>query len=291
MSDPKEARRSAWGAVLAGLLVLALPGSRLFGRSPVPAAKETITLSLRDKVIRDLSSSGLTLAFRIGVTNRSASDRELVRYRYRVVINQREFLNMTVGLAPPLSVPAGRETLIDLPVKITYGLLFEAVGPIEVGGECDVAGEMVFADERRREEKVSFAYPGDFPVFKDPEVEFLPLKVNDLTPGGADVVLRARFRNLNPYELVVSRISYRLLVGDKEVQAGLVPGDKSLPKTGEKVFSFPLVLDFFEVGPETRTLFEKPPVPCRLAGEIEITSAWGTLVVRFDKSQALSVEK
>jgi hypothetical protein len=291
MSDSRIRTRPARGAFLAGLLVLSFSGPRLLGGSPVAAPKEAITLTLRDKVIRDLSSAGLTLVFRIAVTNRAASDRELVRYRYRVVINQKEFLNMAVGLEPPLSVPAGRETLIDLPVKITYGLLFEAVGPVDVGGQCDMVGEMVFSDERKREEKAGFAYPGEFPIFKDPEIDFLPLKVNELTVGGADLVFQVRFRNPNAYELVVSRLNFRLLIGDKEVLAGLVPGDRSLPRTGEKIFSFPFILDFFEAGPEMRELFQKPPVPCRLAGEIEITSAWGTLLVRFDKSQAVPAEK
>jgi LEA14-like dessication related protein len=278
-------------SALAWLLVLSPPGPRPLSGGPVPAPRGEITLSLKDKVIWDLSSAGLTLAFRIAVNNRAASDRELVRYRYRAVINQREFLNMTVSLDAALSIPAGRETLIALPVKISYRLLYEAVGPVEVSGRCDVVGEMVFADERKREDKVGFAFPGEFPIFKDPEIDFLPLKINDLTLGGADAVLKARFRNPNPYELVISRISYRLLVGTKEVLSGSVAGDKSLTREGEKVFSFPFILDFFETGPETREFFQRSAVPCRLAGEIEITSAWGPLLIPFDRSQAVPAEK
>jgi len=278
-------------ALAAGMALLALSGASKLRARSIPEPREDIVLSLRDKVIRDISSAGLTLSFRIAVANRAATDRALVRYRYRVVVNQKEFLNMSVGLDEPLAVPAGQETLIALPVKITYALLVAAVGPVETSGRCEVAGEMVFADERKREDKVGFAFPGEFPVFKDPEVELLPLKVNDLTVGGADLVFSVRFRNPNAYELVVSRMSYRLLFGEKVVQAGLVPGDKSLPRTGEKVFDFPLVLDFFETGTETRDLLQKPPVPSRFAGELEITSAWGTLVVPFDKTLAVAEER
>jgi len=155
--------------------------------------REDISLSLREKVIQDLSSSGLTLAFHINVTNGAASDRKLVRYRYRVIINQREFLNMSVSLDEPLSLPGGRDTLIALPVKISYALLFEAVGPIEEKALCDIVGDMFFTDDRKREERAGFAFPGEFPIFKDPEVDFLPVKVNDLTVGGADLVFRPRF--------------------------------------------------------------------------------------------------
>jgi hypothetical protein len=253
--------------------------------------REDISLSLREKVIRDLSSSGLTLAFHIVVTNRATSDRELARYRYRVIINQREFLNMSVSLDEPLSVPGGRDTLIALPVKISYPLLFEAVGPVEEKALCDIVGDMVFADDRKREEKIGFAFPGEFPIFKDPEVDFLPLKVNDLTVGGADVVFQPRLKNLNGYELIVTRISYSLSFGEKEVLSGLIPGDKSLPRSGDRAFSLPFIIDFFEAGKDVRDLFQKPALPCRLVGEIEIASVWGRLLIHFDKSQTVPVEK
>lgn len=253
--------------------------------------REDISLSLKERVINDLSSSGLTLAFHINVANGTASERKLVRYRYRVVINQREFLNMSVSLDEPLSLPGGRDTLIALPVKISYPLLFEAVGPVEGKALCDVVGDMFFADEKKREERVGFAFPGEFPIFKDPEVDFLPLKVNDLTVGGADLVFRPRFKNLNGYELIVTQISYSLSFGDKEVLSGLVPGDKSLPRSGERAFSLPFIIDFFEAGKDIRDLFQKPAMPCRLAGEMEIASVWGRLLIHFDKSQTVPVEK
>ncbi len=275
----------AFPAALAALLLLFHAGGL------AAAAKEDLTLSLKDKVIRDLSSSGLTLAFHIAVSNKSTSDRGLVRYHYRVVINQKVFLDMTVALDEPLPVPAGRESLLALPVKISYPLLFDAVGPVEDRALCDIVGEMYFADARKREERVGFAYPGEFPIFKDPEVELLPIELNDLTVGGADVVFRARFKNLNGYDLVVARISYRLLFGEKEVLSGVIPGDKSLPRTGEKIFPFPFLIDFFEAGKDLRELLQKPAVPCRLSGEVEITSAWGKLLIRYDKAQDVPVAK
>jgi hypothetical protein len=277
-------------AMVPALLLVVPAATRPVGHAP-GTPKEEILLNLKDKVIRNLSSSGLTLAFQIAVTNRTSSNLNLVRYRYRVVINEKEYLNLTVALDSPISVPAGRDTLISLPVKISYPLLFEAVGPIEGKAFCDVVGEMSFADERRRADRVGFAFPGEFPIFKDPEVDLLPVKLRDLTVGGADLVFRARFRNLNGYELLIDRMSFRLEFGEKEVQAGLVPGDKSLPRSGEKIFDLPFTIDFFEAGKEVRELFQKPEIRCRFAGEIEIASAWGRLLIRFDKTQAVPVEK
>jgi LEA14-like dessication related protein len=256
-----------------------------------PAARDDITLSLKEKVIKDLSSSGLVLAFHVAVDNGFAKPRDLVRYRYRVRIDQREYINTTVELESPFAVPAGGQTLLALPVKISYDLLRAALGPIEDKALCDVVGEMIFRNERNREQKVTFAFSGEFPIFQDPEIDLLPLKVKDLTVGGADVVFRPRFKNGNRYELIVDTIDFSLTFNGREVLSGPIEGDKSLPRTGEKTFSLPFILDFFEAGEDVRAGFEKDEFPCRFAGRIEIASVWGRLVIRFDKTQNIRLER
>jgi LEA14-like dessication related protein len=254
-------------------------------------ARDEVGLALKEKVIKNLSSQGLTLAFHVALTNPASAPRELVRYRYRVRINQKEFLNMEVVLEEPLAVPPGRETLIALPVKISYDLLRAAVGAIENKALCDVVGDMYFLTERKKEQRAPFAFSGEFPIFREPEVEILPLKVNDLTVGGADVVFRPRFRNANAYELIVDKIDFELYFSGWKVLSGPIEGDKSLPQSGEKTFSLPFLLDFFEAGERVREDFQKAEIPCRFAGEIEILSVWGRLFIRFDKTQPLPLEK
>jgi LEA14-like dessication related protein len=281
--------RTAWerallGACAAGLLFAGAAGAG-------PAAKDEIVLALREKVIRNLSSSGLVLAFHISLANPSDSPGSLVRYRYRVRINQVEYLNMTVALDEPLAVPPGGESLVALPIKISYDNLRAAVGPVEGQAGCDVVGDMYFDTGRRREQRVAFAFSGEFPIFREPEVDILPLKVNDLTVGGADVVFRPRFKNFNGYELIVDTIDFDLYFQGEHVLAGPIPGDKSLPASGEKIFSLPFLLDFFEAGEGVRACFEAEEFPCRFAGRIEIASVWGRLHIRFDRTQALRLER
>ncbi len=262
-------------------LFLAVPGT----------AKDEIIMTLKDKVIKNLSSSGLTLAFHIGVRNVDSRDWEITRYRYRVTIQQREYLNMDIAADEPLRVPAGEEVLIALPVKVTYSLLFEVTGPVEDKALCDVVGDFFFQNPRRREERASFAFSGEFPIFKDPQIEFLPAKVNSLTLGGADVIFCPKFRNIVNYDLLVDRIAYRLVLGEKEVLSGEIPGDKTVPRLGEKVFELPFIIDFFDIGRDTRNLFDQGRLPFRFSGEIEIASVWGRLTIGFDASENIPFEK
>jgi len=282
-------RTSSIRTIIGGAWLALALGALFVGA--VPAARDEVTVTLKDKVIKDLSSRGLTLAFHLVLANPASAPRDLVRYRYRVTVNQKQFLSMTVALDEPLHVPADGQTLVSLPVKISYELLTAAVGPVVEKAVCDIVGDMYFLTDRQKEQRVPIAFSGEFPIFVDPEIEWLPLKVNDLTVGGADVVFRPRFRNPNGYELLVDAIRFELFFGGKETLSGLIPGDKSLPRGGERTFDLPFLLDFFESGEAMRESFEKDDIRCRFAGEIEVMSVWGRLVVRFDRAEALRLEK
>ena len=289
MNAPRRSTRFALGA--ACLTVFLACSAALAAPGPTAGAKDEITLVLKEKVIKDLSSSGLILAFHVAVVNPAPAPRRLVRYRYRVRIDQKEYINTTVELPQPLVVPPEGETLIALPVKITYDLLRQAIGPIEVRGLCDIVGDMYFQTERDKEQKASFAFSGEFPIFKDPEIDLLPLDVVDLTVGGADVVFHPRFRNPNSYDLIVRAIDFELAFSGHVVLSGAIPGDKSLPQTGEKTFSLPFLVDFFESGDDVRAGFAKDEFPCRFTGRITIASVWGPLVIPFAAVQSLRLSK
>lgn len=277
---PAAAGRALLGA---GLVLLALAPT-----SPALSRKD-LTVTLKEKRIRDLSSSGLTLAFHASIRNSSAESVVLARYAYRVTIDQREYLRLPVVLDEPIAIGAGEETVVALPLKVTYELLFQALGPVEEKAVCDAVGDFVFRDAKGKEEKVPFAFSGEFPIFKDPDVVFLPLRVNDLTVGGGDVVFDVKFTNPNGWDLIVDDIRYDLRFGETSVLKGEIPGDKSIPARGERTLSLPFLLDFFETGKEVYDLLTNPPAPCRFSGEIVIESVWGRLTIAFDRSGPLSL--
>ncbi len=246
---------------------------------------------MREKNIRDLSSTGLKLVFTMGVSNQETAPRRLVRYDYRVEVNQREYFRNSVVLDTPIDIPADAESFIGLPVRITYSHLEAAVGGLGTGGVCEVRGSFYFKDEKDREEKSPFSASGDFPIFKEPTTVIKPLRLNDLTVGGADIVFSVSLENPNPYPLLVDRLNYVLKFGDARVAAGSFSGDKSIPENGEKTFSLPMLLDFFEIGEGLRDAFAGSEVPCDFSGSIEVPSIWGRLVLPFEVKVNLPLQK
>jgi hypothetical protein len=253
------------------------------------AAARDVTVDLRGKRIENLSGAGLTLVFQLEAGNASEAAVRLVRYTYRVAVGQKEYLRMPVILEAPIPVGAHETVYLELGVRITYANLAAVVGPLGERAACDVSGEFVFADDRRRETRVPVAFSGDFPIFADPGLDFLPLRVNSLSVGGADLVFEAEFHNPLGYDLLLDRLSFKLELGPQTVLEGEVEGEKSLPAHGDRLISLPILLDFFETGKDMAGLLTGDTVPCRFSGDILIASAWGRLAIKFDKQDALAV--
>lgn len=270
-------------------LVLAFLPSAMSAAAPVPGRGLKVTF--REKEVRDLTSAGLKLIFKLAVANQEDGPRFLVRYRYKVDVERKEFFSNAVTLDQPIAIQPGAETYIGLPVKITYAYLFAVIGDLATGGVCQVSGDLYFTDGKSGEDKVSFEATGDFPVFKEPQIILQPVKVNDLTVGGSDVVFAVEIRNPNPYDLLIGDLAYELKFAGVTVSSGSFPGDKSIPRKDVKIFTLPMLLDFFESGDVLRGAFRSDAMPCRFTGRLKIQSVWGTLDYPFDIDVKVALNK
>ena len=268
------------GCFLAGLI-----GSFYF--------KEDVSISLEEKQVQDLARSGLNLVFYVNLNNSSNEDYYLTNYSYRFLTGVKEYLNMQVPIGQGLKVPAMDNTMIALPVKITYDLLFQAAPELkqEERVQCTIKGEFEFFSERRRRKIVPFAFEGEFPIFSPPEVKINAINMNDLTIAGADFDLEVNFTNRNNFELLVNRIHYSMRIGGYLIDKGSIPGDKSIDKNGEKKFSLNALVNFYEVGKDIQGFFQQDSVDCRFSGEIELDTVWGIINFPFDIEEKVTIVK
>lgn len=255
--------------------------------------KDDLKISLEKRQIQDLSLDGLSLVFYVRITNDSSSDYYFSGYEYRFVVNQVEYIRLDTPLVNKIKIDAAGRTILSFPLKITYSHLFQAVEGIEGEGKalCYLTGMMTFSDDRRERGKLPFAFSGEFPIFKRPEIEFLLLRVLDLTIGGADLSFEVRFRNSNGFELLVDRISYDIVLGDKPIGKGQISGDKNIESLAERAFSLPLLLNFFEVGKELHQILQQPSALCRFFGELKVRTIWGPLTIPFDREERISISR
>jgi LEA14-like dessication related protein len=148
-----------------------------------------------------------------------------------------------------------------------------------------------FSDGRRERGRLALAFTGDFPIFWKPELEFVQMRVNSLTIGGADLNFEVKFKNKNRFDLMVDRVSYNLSLAGYKIDQGNIAGDKSIDKQGEKIFSLPVLLNFYEVGKEVFDVLDKSSTQCLFSGVVEVQTVWGRLTIPFDEEGLLSITR
>jgi len=261
--------------------------------TPAKSLKDSLAISLQEKRIQDLSFTGLSLIFYLNITNSSSRLVYIAGYDYRLVINDGEYIQLNTILEESIEIGPQGTTLISLPLKITNDLLFQTIEGIEEEDKagCYLSGGLTFSEKRKKEERIPFAFRAEFPILKKPEIEFISLEVNDLTIGGADLTFNVKFMNRNGFELLVDRLKYKLSLEDRPIGEEIVWGDKNIEKKGEKVFSLPILLNFFEVGKEVYDILHLSSVICQMSGEAEVATSWGRIKLPFKKRGKITLSK
>ncbi|MEE8604053.1 MAG: LEA type 2 family protein [Candidatus Aminicenantaceae bacterium] len=252
-----------------------------------------LKITVGEKRIRDFSLDGLTFVFHVNIANSSSKDYFLSGYEYRFIVNQTDYLQLQTELEEGIRIEARGETLVAFPVKITYENLFRTIPEMknELHVMCNLIGWARFSDVRRERGKLALAFTGDFPIFWKPELQLVRLQVYTLTIGGADIEFAVKFQNKNRFDLMVDRISYTLTLAGYEIEKGTIAGDKNIDKQGEKLFSLPLLLDFFDVGKEVYNVLNKSSTQSRFFGVVEVQTVWGRLTIPFDKQELLTIKR
>ncbi|MDI6849232.1 MAG: hypothetical protein QME69_05500 [Candidatus Saccharicenans sp.] len=277
-------------AVLIFLVLVAALAAVTINSAAGVAARKNIELTLKETRIEELSGSGLTLSFHVRMENNSSRNYSLISYQLQVMINEKEYFRLPVSLDRPVELPADSQVVVSFPVRVNYQYLEPYLSGTGQQATCRLAGDLSFQDERKKTEKVALNFRADFPVFKLPEVRFLPLRVRDLTLGGADFDFRFVLGNPNGYDLLIQKISLELWLGDRVIYRGQLAGDKTLTAGESKTYSLPLILDFFEQGRELRNSLEKEHPSFTLKLNIEADSAWGWLVFPLEATAATARE-
>lgn len=290
---PKEPEDKGRGRMRRSICLLIVFSLGFASSALSGSLKEDLQISLEARQIQDLGLAGLSLVFYANINNNSRSDYFLSGYEYRFVVNQKEYIRLATPQENIIKIDAAGRTILSFPLKITYAHLFQALEGIEDEEKvlCYLTGTMSFSDGMRERGKLPFAFSGEFPIFKKPDIEFLSLHVNDLTIGGADLNFEVRFKNRNGFELLVDRISYHLELGENPIGEGEISGDKNINSHSEKDFSLPLLLNFFEVSKDVYQLLHQPSSLCRFFGELRVRTIWGALNIYFDEKEEVSISR
>jgi len=71
---------------------------------PSGYSQQELTISLKEKQIKDFSLSGLSLVFYVNITNASSFPYYLYSYDYRLLVDQKEYFHLSVPLGKSLII-------------------------------------------------------------------------------------------------------------------------------------------------------------------------------------------
>lgn len=255
--------------------------------------KDDIKISVTETRIKDFSMAGLSYVFYVQISNSSSSEYYLSSYDYRFLVNQEEYFHLQRPLKNKIKIEPRKNTLLSFPIKITYAHLFRLIEGMEKEdhAEGNWTGTMSFSDAKKERGRLSFSFSGEFPIFKSPEIQFLSLQVNTLTIGGADVTFEVSIINPNIFDLLVERINYRSYLRNNLISEEVSSEELDIVSRGEKSFTFPVLINFFEVGKEVYTMLQRTSSLSRFEGEIEAKTVWGRVKIPFDKTGRVTISR
>ncbi len=254
---------------------------------------DDLSISLEVKQVENLTTTSLNYVFYLNIKNISSKSYYLTRYRYRFVVNEKEYLQINTASSEGIELRPSVTTMVAIPVKITYENLFQAIeGVSEMDSTlCYLMGELFFSDGRRERGSLPIAFNGEFPIFKDLGVEIVSLDANTISIAGADLDFHVKFKNSNGFDLRVHEINYSLKLGGQLVDAGQIEGDKNIEEKGEKVFTIHLLLNFFDVGKQLYPILQNSDVEAAFSGEIGFLTQWGRMQIPFSINKKLLISK
>jgi len=254
---------------------------------------DDLSISLEVKQVENRTTTALNYVFYLNIKKTASKSYYLTRYRYRFVVNEKEYLQINTDPSEGLELRPLETTMVAIPVKITYEHLFRAIeGVSEMdSASCYLMGELFFGDDRRERGSLPIAYNGEFPIFKAPEAEIVSLDANAVSIAGADLDFHVKFKNSNGFILSVYDITYSLEMDGFPVDAGRIEGDKNIEEKGEKVFTIHLLLNFFDVGKELYPVLLQNDLEALFSGEIGFLTQWGRMQIPFSINKKLLISK
>jgi LEA14-like dessication related protein len=119
--------------------------------------------------------------------------------------------------------------------------------------------------------------------FKQPIVQFSDVKIRGLglTGGALDIVLSVY--NPNGFNLNATRLTYKLMVEDKELGNGVLDRAFRVKDKDSTFVTIPMDFTYAGLGAAGRQLLQSGAVNYRVLGDIEVDTQLGRFTVPYDQ--------
>jgi LEA14-like dessication related protein len=125
-------------------------------------------------------------------------------------------------------------------------------------------------------------------AFKEPVVTLKDVRINGLGLNGGSMDIVLNVYNPNGYRLDATRLTYRLFVDTIPFGTGATDSNFSVAKGDSTQVRLPLNFSWAGVGQAGRQLLNTGTVNYRVAGDLTVGSAVGTMKIPYDRTGRFS---
>ncbi len=227
------------------------------------------TVTLEQTRLAGLSLDGIEILVTLNIHNPNPFAINLAGFDYALAINQHK-----VGGGQQrdgVEIDGHADTQVSVPVKLNFTELFKLVGDL---GERDSIDYEIDATTYIDVpviglQSISSRQTKTFPLPKRPNIGITGIKVNSFDFAGANITLGLQVKNPNAFSVEMSKLDYRLNIGDEEWVRTRLDHAATLAAKGVSEMEIPVQVNFFDMGGMIfKALKEKKPLEYQLQGDM-----------------------
>lgn len=242
-----------------------------------------------------LSFAAADLLFDLKIKNPNGIGVNLAGFDYDFQINDNSFVSGKQENG--LKIAARGENAISLPVTLKFKDLFHTYKTIRNRDSlayklaCSFSFDLPVLGVVR----VPVSKSGMLPVLKLPSVSLAGVKLNKLSFSGADLKLRVKMKNNNPFKLFISKFNYDFVGNGSNWISGVNENSMTINQKGESVIEIPVSLNFMQVGRSVyQMLTGDKNLKYKLLGSVDFSTSLpivGEVNLPFDKTGQVKIVK
>jgi LEA14-like dessication related protein len=195
-----------------------------------------------------LSFSGLTLRFDVEIENPNPIGIGLSGFDYELQIEGNSFVSGAV--AEKVTIAARDRSIVPLPVELGFEEIAQTIAALEGKEEAAyrLSSGFTFDLPVLGRVRVPVETDGTFPILRAPRLQFVSLRLNEISLSGASLDLDLELINRNSFRIFVESLEYRFQVDGRDWASGMHQQRVRILENDSARLTIPLDLDFGAVG-------------------------------------------
>lgn len=189
-----------------------------------------------------------------------------------------------------------RAAAITVNVPVAFDNVYDAAGNPQTASRCayTFAATVTCAADRHAPVRVRTEQRGTLPVISAPSITLKSMRVDSITPDGANMIVTLNVSNPNAFNIAVNRLTYDLAMNDAQWARGAVPTRVELPPQRATLAHIPVTLALATFRELPLLLARNEPARYRLRGYLDAHTSLPelrTLAMPYDRTGVVNLRE